>query len=244
MFPKDDAMTKPHDQSRPHRVILDATGAEAAASPQPEQQLSSVQGPFEPNGFFAPFPDPIAPGWDLGVEIVFPPASEGQEVQSVTAFVTELSPPHTPWQGDAVFLTNYVRFDQQHQTLGVGFSYEWDSPLHVGVMLTAASPIPIANCLGPFKVNDWLFCSAQPDEWAQPGLNSLTIDLSLLGIEPWTVSASVTELIGPRTPWQGTANFRTLGVQLNQPDRLATVFCDQDGPAALPVAVMMTIGYT
>jgi hypothetical protein len=114
------------------------------------------------------------------------------------------------------------------------------------VMLTASKlgPMPSPPFLGPFKVNDWIFCSTHRMSGLSTGLDSLTIDLRLLGIEPWTVSASVTELSPPRTHWQGAANFQTLGIQLYQPDRSATVFCDLDRPAPLPVAVMMTIGYT
>ncbi len=236
-------MTKPHDPSRPYRVTLDARGAEAASSPQPEQLTSSVQGPFPLSGFLAPFPDPVPPGENIEVAIYFP--DPGQEpVRTVTAFATELSPPSTPWKGDATFLTHRVNFDQQNQALGVGFSMAWGSPLHVAVMLTASKPVPIPNILGPFKVTDYVFFSTRPDQWVQPGFNSLTIDLRPLGIMPWTVSASVTELSPPSTPWQGDANFQTLGVQLNQPDRFATVFCDLEWPAPLPVAVMLTIGYT
>jgi hypothetical protein len=239
-------MTKPNDPSQPHRVTLDTGGFQAASSPRPEQQFSSVQGPFEINGFLVAVTNPIGPGQNVEVGIDFPPAPEGQEVQTVTAFVTELSPPNTPIQGEAVFLTRRVNFDQQYQSLAVGFNMVWDSPLPVAVMLTASKPVPIQkpDFFGPFKTTDFVFCSVQPDEWAQPGLNSLTIDLQTLGIKPWTVSASVTQLSPPRTAWQGAANFQTLGVQLNQPNRTATVFCDLDWPAPLPVAVMMTIGFT
>jgi len=111
-------------------------------------------------------------------------------------------------------------------------------------MMTVNNIGPIPNILGPFDVTDYVFCSTQPDEWAQPGLNALTIDLRPLGIKPWTVSASVTELSPPSTAWQGSANFQTLGAQLNQPDQLATVFYELDWSSPLPVAVMMTIGYT
>jgi hypothetical protein len=98
--------------------------------------------------------------------------------------------------------------------------------------------------LGPFTVTTFLFCSTRPDEWAQPGYNTLTIDLSPLGITPWTVSASVTELSPPSTPWQGYASFQTLGVQLNQPDQFVSVYCSLQYGSPLPVAVMMTIGHT
>lgn len=238
-------MTKPYDPSRPHRITLNARRAEAAPSPRPEQQFSSVQGPFGLSGFLGPVPEPIGPGQDLEIAIYFSPASEGQQVQTLTAFVTELSvPSNTPWSGDAVFLTDRVNFDQQNQVAVVGFTMEWGAPLPIGVMLMAAKPVPTADILGPFKVTDYLFCSTRPDQWAQPGLNSLTIDLGPLGITPWSVSASVTELSPPSTPWQGDANFQTLGVQLNQPDRFAIVHCDLEWGAPLPVAVMMTIGYT
>jgi hypothetical protein len=98
--------------------------------------------------------------------------------------------------------------------------------------------------LGPLTVTTFLFCSTQPDQWAQPGYNTLTIDLSPLGITPWTVSASVTELSPPSTPWQGYASFQTLGVQLNQPDQFVSVYCSLQYGSPLPVALMMTIGHT
>jgi hypothetical protein len=98
--------------------------------------------------------------------------------------------------------------------------------------------------VGPFTVTTFLFCSTQPDQWAQPGYNTLTIDLSPLGITPWTVTASVSELSPPDTPWQGDAYFQTLGAQLNQPEQFVSVYCLLQYGSPLPVAVMMTIGHT
>jgi hypothetical protein len=243
-------MTQPRDPSRSHRVTLGTRSVKARSRPRPEQQASSTQGPFDLSGYLAVFQDPISPGsfgQDVEVAIFFPDP-DAQLARSVTAFVTEVSPPSTPVQSDAIFLTNQVQFDHHNQIVEVGYAVAWDSPLHVAVMLTVSSTGPIGNSsgpiFGPFNVADYIFCSTQPDEWAQPGLNTLTIDLRPLGIKPWTISASVTELSPPSTPWQGGANFRTLGAQLNQPDQVATVFCDSDWGAPLPVAVMMTIGYT
>jgi hypothetical protein len=246
MPPKDDAMTVSYDPLRPNRVILDARSAKVASSPQPEDQFFTVRGPFPLNGFLGLIPEPIGPGQDLEVAIFFSPEPEGRQVQTLTAFATELSPPSTPWQGDAPFLTSRVQFDQQNQVAVVEFTMDWGSPLPVAIMMTASTPAltPSPPFLGPFNVTDYVFCSTQPDEFAQPGINRLTIDLGPLGITPWTISASVTELSPPHTPWQGAAQFQTLGVQLNQPDRFATVTCELDWPAPLPVAVMMTIGYS
>jgi hypothetical protein len=99
--------------------------------------------------------------------------------------------------------------------------------------------------LGPFNVTSFVFCSTRPDQWAQPGFNTLTIDLQPLGLgTPWTVSASVTELSPPGTPTTGAATFETLGAQLNQPGQQAVVYCNLDWPQPLPVAVTLTIGHT
>ena len=128
-------MTQPHGSSRPHRVTLDTKSVKVLSKPRPEQQASSVQGPFNLSAFLVCVENPIGPGQRVGIGIGLRELGIGL-ARTVTASVTELSPPSTPWQGAARFLTYRVAFDQQNQTVGVEFSMEWDSPLPVAVMLT------------------------------------------------------------------------------------------------------------
>jgi hypothetical protein len=100
------------------------------------------------------------------------------------------------------------------------------------------------GAFGPWYVAGYVFCFAEPDQWAQPGDNRFTIDLHGLG--PGTVlavSADVTELTNSTYPYIGDAVFLTNGVMLNQPHQLATVLFTMKRSGPLPVAIMMNIGF-
>jgi hypothetical protein len=97
---------------------------------------------------------------------------------------------------------------------------------------------------GPFSVTNVLFCSVNENQWVRPGFNTLMIDLQELGIGTvWTVNADVSELAPPASPRTGRASFWTLGAQLDHRSQRAFVYCYLEWDAALPAAVMMTIGY-
>lgn len=102
-----------------------------------------------------------------------------------------------------------------------------------------------AGVYGPWYVGGYLFCFAEPDQWAYPGPNLFTIHLNGLNLGiPWTVTADVTELIPPSTPHIGDASITTTGATLNQPDQFALVIFNVDGDSSVPVAIMMNIGCT
>lgn len=115
-------------------------------------------------------------------------------------------------------------------------------PLHA---ISAQGGEPIGAVIsGPFKVTNYLFCSANENQWLRPGFNTLWMDLRELGIGTvWTVNAAVSELAPPDHARTGDALFFTLGAQLDMRNQRAFVYCYLDWKAALPVAVMMTIGY-
>jgi hypothetical protein len=132
-------MVKPYDPTRYHRVTLDTRGVKVLSKPRPEQQPSSVYGPFNLSGYLFCFPEPFAPGGNA-VAIYLETIGHGIRAPvTVTGSVTELSPPSTPIQGAARFWTQEVKFDGTNfggKPVGVIFFFEWDSPLHVAVMLT------------------------------------------------------------------------------------------------------------
>jgi hypothetical protein len=104
-----------------------------------------------------------------------------------------------------------------------------------------------AGVFGPWFTAGYLFCFAEPDQWANPGENRFIIDLQGLFLDigtPWALSADVTELIPPNYPHIGDAIFFTRGVMLNQPNQLAIVSFFMDWDFSLPVAIMMNIGGT
>ena len=105
-------------------------------------------------------------------------------------------------------------------------------------------PVGVA---GPWYTAGYLFCFAEPGQWANPGENRFSIDLQGLFLEigtPWALSADVTELIPPIYPHTGDAIFFTRGVMLDQSDQLAIVSFFMDWDSSLPVAIMMNIGGT
>lgn len=105
--------------------------------------------------------------------------------------------------------------------------------------------LPAAGVYGPWFVGGYLFCFAEPDQWAYPGGNFFTIDLNGLDLgTAWTVTADVTELIPPSTPHIGDASITSNGVTLNQPEQRALVIFDLEWGSSLPVAIMMNIGCT
>ncbi len=290
-------MFESYDPSQHHRVTLDA-----------KQQASSVQGPHDLRGLLCCIEQPIGPGGNLEVAIFFDGMGIGL-VRTVTGAATELSPPSTPWRGDASFTTFRVVFDQQYQVAAVGFSMDWSGPLPCAFMLTVGAtgfdetesvpgPAPraqratyrlrnpdpiagdvqrdsanirpdrssahdelavrtagaeagpllredqlVAGVYGPFSVTSLLFASARDRVLAQPGFNTLTIDLSQFDWTPWTVSASVSQLAPPQSPIFGDARIYTLGVQLRQPESVVYVYCLVDSNSDIPVAVLLTVGY-
>jgi hypothetical protein len=118
-----------------------------------------------------------------------------------------------------------------------------ERPLHA---ITAQGGEPIGGIIvGPLRVTNVLFCSVNRNQWARPGFNTFMIDLRELSMGTvWTVNADVSELKPPASPWTGSASFWTLGAQLDFRSQRAYVYCSLgDSEVALPVAVMLTIGY-
>jgi hypothetical protein len=138
--------------------------------------------------------------------------------------------------------------EHAHKDLGMRHTYRpSERPLHT-ISAEGGGLLPEGTIggviVGPLNVTSFLFCAVNQNEWVRPGFNTLVMDLRSLGIGTvWAVNADVTELVPPDTTWTGDATFTTLGVQLDIRNQRAFVHCRLDWGAALPVAVMMTLGY-
>jgi len=87
---------------------------------------------------------------------------------------------------------------------------------------------------------------------ALPGPNFVRLFVTTFDLigTPWTITAAVTEISPPSTPWQGEARFDTLGVNLSQagnpdvPLPHANVYFNLEWNSPLPFGVSATIGFT
>ena len=133
-------MTQPGRSPKYHTSTVGVTRAEARLIPRSDQQLPDLFGPFDFSTYLFCFADPgswAQPGYNtFNIDL----QQLGPDTYWIaSAWVTELSPPSTPWRGDADFQTLSVQLNQPVQLVTVYFLLQWDAPLPVAIMTTIGS---------------------------------------------------------------------------------------------------------